>query len=571
MLIIGINSSGYVTSAAVVLDGKLVFGCAEERLDRRKLSKYFPLKSIKTGLDYIGAKMSDVDHFAIGYNPGISVGSRTRTGFSEWPGYPGARFFSNPNYLLPQLENTDFKETQQLFHRMDGGLTSIRYVTHHLSHISNAFLLSQFPEAAIFSCDGYGERATTVWAKGDIGKGIDILQQIEFPHSIGSLYATITQFLGYTPDGDEWKVMGAAAYGDAKRYYDKLRLLINWDEQGRFELDLSYFNHFNFDISPLYRPKLEALLFPPRRPEEPLEQKHYDLAAGIQKLIEDYFSVALRWLHKETGCNSVCLTGGVAMNSVCNGIASLDSPFERVYVPFAPDDNGNSIGAALWVAWQEKELKSIDQVSTTPFLGRSYDDVVIQQMLDRYHLSYKYTATIATEVADLLASGKVVGWFQGRMEFGHRALGARSILADPRDPKMKDKINRAVKYRESYRPFAPSILEEEQTKYFAVNRFIPVPYMEKVLPIRKEMQALIPAVVHADGTGRLQTVSSADNPLYYSLIKAFSQRTGVPVVLNTSFNVNGEPIVESPSDAIRTFFSSGLNALAIGSYLVQKS
>lgn len=570
MLIVGINSSGYVTSAAVVKDGNLIFGCAEERLDRRKLSKYFPLKAIKSCLDYVGAKISDVDHFAIGYNPGISIGSRTRTGFSEWPGYPGARFFSNPNYLLPVLGDTDFEETQQIFRRTNGKQTNIRYVTHHLSHISNAFFLSQFPKAAIFSCDGYGERATTIWAKGSIEKGIDIIRQIDFPHSIGSLYATITQFLGYYPDGDEWKVMGAAAYGNPQRYYDKLRQLIHWDEEAQFELDLTYFNHFNFDVSPLYRPKLEALLFPPRRSEESFEQRHYDLAAGIQRIIQDYFKTALRWLHKQTDCSSVCLTGGVSMNSVCNGLAALDSPFENVYVPYAPDDSGNSIGAALWVAWQEGQIKSPNQISNAPYLGHSYSDDVIRQTLDRYHLSYTYAPAIEIQVADLLAKGKVVGWFQGRMEFGHRALGARSILADPRNPNMKDRINHAVKYREAFRPFAPSILAEAETKYFDVNRFIPVPYMEKVLPIRREMQSSIPAVVHADGTGRLQTVSSNDNPLYYKLIQAFNELTGIPVILNTSFNLNGEPIVESPSDAIRTFFSSGLDALALGSYLLQK-
>lgn len=571
MLIVGINSSGYVSSSAIIVDGKVVFGCAEERLDRRKLSKYFPFKSIKAGLDYVGASLQEVDHFAIGYNPGISVGSRTRTGYSEWPAYPGARFFSNPNYILPELGNIDFEETQQIFQRINGRPTSLRYVTHHLSHMSNAFFLSKFQDAAIFSCDGYGERATTVWAKGNINGGIDILKQIDFPQSIGSLYATITQFLGYYPDSDEWKVMGAAAYGDPQKYYDKLRLLINWDEEANFELDLSYFNHFNFDISPLFRPKLEALLFPRRRPDEPLEQRHYDLAAGIQKLIEDYFSVALRWLHKKTGCSSLCLTGGVSMNSVCNGIASIASPFENVYVPFAPDDNGNSIGAALWVAWQENELRSTDKVSNTPFLGRSYSNEEIRQTLDKYKLPYKHVPTIEKQVAELLSKGKVVGWFQGRMEFGHRALGARSILADPRDPKMKDRINQAVKYRENFRPFAPSILEESMTKYFEVSRYVPVPYMEKVLPIRKEFHADIPAVVHADGTGRLQTVSAKENPLYYQLIKEFNQLTGVPIVLNTSFNLNAEPIVESPSDAIRTFFSSGLDALALGQYLLQKT
>lgn len=570
MLIVGINSSGYVSSAAIVIDGKLVFGCAEERLDRRKFSKYFPHKAIKAGLDHIGARISDVDHFAIGYNPGISIGSRTRAGFSEWPAYPGARLFSNPNHLLPELGDIDLEETKQLFRRRSGRETSLRYVTHHLAHASNAFFLSQFPESAIFSCDGYGERATTVWAKGHIKNGIDIIRQIDFPQSIGILYASITQFLGFRPHSDEWKVMGAAAYGDPNRYYKKLRKLISWDDYGQFEIDLSYFNYFDFDVAPLYRPKLEELLFSPRCEDDPLEQQHYDLAAAIQKLTEEYFGVALRSLHAQTRCSSVCLTGGVAMNSVCNGKVTLESPFDKVYVPFAPDDNGNSIGAALWVAWQEGELKSAGPISNTPYLGRSYSPEEIRQTLDRYHLTFTHVPNIEIKVADLLAAGKVVGWFQGRMEFGDRALGARSILADPRDPDMKDKINRAVKYREAFRPFAPSILAEAEMEYFQTDHFIPVPYMEKVLPIREEMRTHIPAVVHGDGTGRLQTVHLEDNPLYYKLIKAFCDRTGIPIVVNTSFNLNGEPIVESPSDAIRTFYTSGLDALALGPFLLQK-
>lgn len=569
MLIIGIHNTGILSSAAAVVDGQLVFGCAEERLDRRKFSKYFPHKAIQACLSHIGATLADVDVFAIGWNPAINIGNRYRAGFSEWPAYPGARFYSNPNQLLPSLGDVNFDETLQTFSRMSGRDTRIRYVTHHLAHAANAFLLSPFPEAAVFSCDGYGERATTIWAKAD-RTGLKVSSEILFPHSIGSLYGTMTQFLGFRPDLDEWKVMGAAAYGDPERYEKDLRRLLSWDDQARFELDLSYFNHFSFDSSPLYTPKLEALLGPARRDGEPLDQRHYDLAAGIQRVTETYLHVALAHLHQVTACDSVCLTGGVLMNSVFNGQAALVSPFEQIYVPFAPDDSGNSIGAALWVAWQESEFRAGTSISHLPYLGRAYGDEEIQQTMDRYHLPYESMPDTQARVADLLAAGKIVGWFQGRMEFGQRALGSRSILADPRDPAMKDKINRAVKYREAFRPFAPSILAEAETIYFDTEHFIPVPYMEKVLPIRPSMREHIPAVVHADGSGRLQTVQKRDNPQYYALIEAFQKRTGVPIVLNTSFNLNGEPIVESPTDAIRTFYSSGLDALALGSFLLQK-
>ena len=290
----------------------------------------------------------------------------------------------------------------------------------------------------------------------------------------------------------------------------------------------------------------------------------------MQKVVEEYLLTAISWLHKETRCRSLCLTGGIAMNSVFNGKASYLSPFENIYVPHAPDDSGNSIGAALWVASNSGQKIVLDSNLSTSYLGRSYNNQEIEEILTRYCLKTNYLPNIEKKVAQLLAKGKIIGWFQGRMEFGQRALGNRSILADPRDPNMKDKINKAVKYRESFRPFAPSVLEEYQKEYFEIENCIPVPYMEKVFPIRKEKQKLIPAVVHADGTGRLQTVNQSTNPLYYKLIEEFKRITNIPIVLNTSFNVNGEPIVESPTDAIRTFYSSGLDALAIGSYLIEK-
>ncbi len=570
MIIVGIHNTGILSSAAVVVDGELKFGCAEERLDRRKYSKYFPHQAVKACLDAVGAKMSDVDYFAIGWNPAINIASRYRAGFSEWPAYPGARFYTNPNHLLPQIGQDDFLDTEQIFRAADGSEVKIVYVTHHLAHIANAYHLSGFDEAAIFSCDGYGERATTVWGHMR-GNDIKILRQIEFPHSIGSLYSTITEFLGFRPDLDEWKVMGATAYGDPAGYYPALHKLIHYEPDGRFELDLAYFQHFNFDTAGMYTHKLIDLLGEPRSSDQPMEQRHYDIAAALQQITEEYLFTAIEWLHRETGSPRLCMTGGVLMNSVFNGKAALESSFKEVYVPHAADDSGNSIGAALWVAQQKGELTPGKPIYNLSYLGRSYTDDQIRDALDRYGLTYTHIPDIGERVACLLAEGKIAGWFQGRMEFGQRALGNRSILADPRDGTMKDKINRAVKYREAFRPFAPSVLEEAMTTYFDTDRLIPVPYMEKVFMIRPAMREKIPAVVHADGSGRLQTINRAQNPQYYDLIKAFERITGVPIVLNTSFNLNGEPVVESPTDAIRTFFSSGMDILAIGHYLLTKS
>lgn len=569
MLIVGLNTSGYVSSAAIVVDGKLAFAAAEERFDRRKYSKYFPMRAMRAGLKHIGANINDVDCFAIGYNPAISVASRPRDGFSEWPAYPGYRFSSNPNYLLPQLLPTEWRETRQIFLATNGEKTRLRYVTHHIAHAANAFLLSGEADAAIFTCDGYGERAALTMGRAD-RRGIEIAKQIDFPHSIGMFYTTMTQFLGFTPNGDEWKLMGAAAYGDSERYRDALGRTLEWTFEGDLEVDLSYFNYFDFDVSPMHRSKLEQLIGPARQPDAPLEQRHFDLAAAVQKLTEDYLHTVLAALHRTTGARVACLSGGVMMNSVFNGKAAMDGPFERIFVPFAPDDNGNSIGAALWVAWQEGELKPGDQPAASACLGTLYTDAEIRSTLERFGLAFEQCADVAERTAQLIAAGRVVGWFQGRMEFGDRALGSRSILADPRDPGMKERLNRAVKYREAFRPFAPSILATRQDAYIEAERAIASPYMDKALPIRPVLHAQVPAVVHADGSARIQTVESAHYPLFHSMIEAFEQQTGMPLVLNTSFNVAGEPIVESPTDAIRTFFASGLDTLAIGSFILCK-
>ncbi len=513
--------------------------------------------------------MKDVDCFAIAWNPAINIGARYRAGFSEWPAYPGARFYTNPNRLLPRLPQDGYVATDQVFHRADGSPTRIVYLTHHIAHGATAYYLSGFDEAAIFSCDGYGERTTTAWFHAK-DNDIRLLREVAFPHSIGQFYSTLTQYLGFRPDLDEWKVMGASAYGDASRYYDALRQLITFDDDAAFELDLRYFQHYDFDARGMFTPRLVELLGPPRQPEEPLGQRHFDIAAALQKVTEAYLLTAVGWLRRKVDCPNLCLSGGVIMNSVFNGRVVAEGPFANVYVPFAPDDSGTSIGAALWVARREGEPAIATNQPASPYLGRAYGDDEIAAQLKGFRLSYEVPKDIAQAAAELLVEGEIVGWFQGRMEFGQRALGARSILGDPRCPDMKDRINSAVKFRESFRPFAPAILEDHVEQYFENARGNCSPYMEKVLVVRPSMSRSIPAVVHVDGTGRPQTVTEAANPLFYRLIAAFHGLTGVPLVLNTSFNLNEEPIVESPADAIRTFYASGMDALALGGFLLRK-
>jgi carbamoyltransferase len=568
LLIVGIHNTGIISSAATVVDGALRFGCAEERLDRRKYSKYFPHRAIDAGLAHVGAKLSDVDIFAIAWNPAINIAERYRAGFSEWPAYPGERFYANPNQLLPRLAPTGLVATDQIFHRESGPPTRLCYVTHHLAHAAAAYFPSGFDEAAILTCDSYGERATTGWFRARAGK-IETLRETRFPHSLGQLYSALTEFLGFRPNFDEWKVMGAAAYGDSSVFYDRVRSLVRWTSDAELELDLKYFRHFDFDAARMSAPPLADLLGPPREPDGPMEQRHFDLAAALQKVTEEYLFAAVAWLKTQVPSSNLCLAGGVIMNSVFNGRIAAEGPFEHVYVPYGADDSGNSIGAALWAA--AREGASIDTAAArTPFIGPAYDEAAVGRQLAAVKLNPPRPADIVAATAQLLAGGKIVGWFQGRMEFGQRALGARSILADPRDGRMKERINAAVKFREAFRPFAPAILAEETSKWFEMKRPIDVPYMEKVLSVRPDRRQQIPAVVHADGTGRLQTVDNISNPIFHRLIETFGKATGIPILLNTSFNINNEPIVESPADAIRTFYSSGLDALAIGPFLLTK-
>jgi carbamoyltransferase len=568
LLIVGIHNTGIMSSAAVVIDGALRFGCAEERLDRRKYSKYFPHRSIDAALAHVGATLSDVDIFAVGWNPAINIAERYRAGFSEWPAYPGERFYANPNHLLPRLAMTGLTATDQIFHREDGPPARISYVTHHLAHAAGAYLPSGFDEAAILTCDSYGERATTAWFRAR-GSRIELLRETRFPHSIGQLYSTLTEFLGFRPNFDEWKVMGASAYGNPDVYYDRVKSLIHWTDNAEFELDLRYFRHFDFEAARMWAPLLVDLLGPQREANAPMEQRHFDLACALQKVTEEYLFAAARWLKTQVPSPNLCLGGGVIMNSVFNGRIAVEGPFDQVYVPYAPDDSGNSIGAALWVAAREGARIDV-KAARTPFIGPAYDDTAIERQLAAAKIAADRPSDIAAVAADLLADGKILGWFQNRMEFGQRALGARSILADPRDGEMKQRINQAVKFREAFRPFAPAILADEAKNWFEMKRAIDAPYMEKVLTVRSDRRQRIPAVVHADGTGRLQTVDKTTNPIFYRLIESFGKTTGVPIVLNTSFNINNEPIVESPADAIRTFYSSGLDALAMGPFLLTK-
>lgn len=568
MIVVGIHNTGINSSAAIAIDGSLKFGYLEERISRRKYDKAFPHKALERILDLSNITHEDVDVFAISWNPAINIGDRYRAGFSDWPAYPGHRFSSNANHILPLLENKNFSTTEQIFGLEDQSPYRISYVSHHKAHAAAAFYASGFEDAIVFTCDAYGEKASACWFNAD-KSSITPVGQVAFPHSIGMFYSTITEYLGFRPYLDEWKVMGASAYGNPKTYLEDMRKLFKCMEGVNFELNLEYFQFYNYDSKTTYSEKLIDLFGPYRSYVLSMEQRHFDIAAAAQKVTEEYFIGALKDLKERTNSKNICLSGGVVMNSVVNGVIADSGIFDDIYIPFAPDDSGNSIGAALLSSVENGETIEAESAAT-PFLGKSYSEDDILKQFSLCKLEPEKLDNIYEATSDLLIDGKIVGWFQGKMEFGQRALGSRSILADPRNNDMKDRINSAVKFRESFRPFAPAVLENFVEQWFETSHTISSPYMEKVINIKKELANKVPAVVHEDGSCRLQTVTEKLTPEFYELINSFHKKTEVPILLNTSFNINHEPIVESPADAIRTFFSSGLDALVIGRYLLKK-
>ena len=569
MKILGIAPDVWISSAALIEDGRITAGVAEERLNRQKMSSAFPEQAIAYCLKEAGCTLDSIDQIAVAWNPGVHLRSASRR-FTHNMRWRGEYMSSVPSVLLGIQDNPEVTGIDQIIHLADSD-TRITFVDHHMSHAANAFLLSPFDDAAILTADGRGEEETCTFGVGH-GNQIEKLHSVSLPHSIGLLYGVITEFLGFRPHSDEWKVMALASYGNEKgnKYRSLIRSLIELRDDGAFELDLSYFTYYLFDNKPtMYSSKLIDLLGSPRRRDDPIEQRHYDLALAIQLVFEETFNHMLGRLHDETGQANLAFSGGCVMNSVYNGKVLNTTPFENVFISSCPDDSGVSIGAALYV-YNCLNGQTERYPQEHNFYGPEYSSNEIEETLKSFKIPYEYHENIGKVGADLLSKGTLLGWFQGKMEFGQRALGSRSILADPRDIRSKELVNSAVKYREAFRPFAPAILAEQAEFWFEMPPGDSVPYMEKVYPVRPEKRDLIPAVVHVDGTGRLQTVSKDTNPRFHSIIEAFGAITGVPVILNTSFNLNGEPIVSSPVDAIRTFYSCGMDALFLDHYLIRK-
>lgn len=567
MRIIGIGPEVWLSSAVLLEDGSVVAGAAEERFNRQKGSRKFPYGAIRECLKEAKCTFEDIDYIAVGWNPGIHLRSYNYR-FSDASRWRAEYLSSVPNHVMQLRANKRVEHVEQKFVHAEGD-TNIIYVTHHLAHAANAFYLSPFKEAAILTVDGRGEDESVLFATGKDNK-ITEIKTLELPHSLGLVYTSITQFLGFQPHVDEWKVMALASYGKQdNQYYTKLKNILQKRPDGLFEFDLSYFNYHLHDKMALYAPKMKELFGEPRKADDAIEEHHYEIAAALQQITEEVLEHMLQWLAKETGQENIVVSGGVFMNSVFNGKILKRSPFKKAFISSCPDDSGISIGAAAYVHHDILGLPRMEAPEHN-YWGPSFDDAEIKEALEKYKLTATHVADIEAHAARLIADGKVIGWFQGKMEFGQRALGNRSILADPRRAEMKDIVNRVIKYREGFRPFAPSILEEHVAEYFECEAEDRVPYMERVFMIRKEKQSVIPAVTHVDGSGRLQTVSKKTNPRYHTLISEFEKLTGVPVVMNTSFNLKGEAVVCTPTDAIRTFMSSGLDVLIMGTYVLEK-
>src|SRR5450432_77331 len=575
MLILGLNMFHADASAAIVLDGEVKFAIAEERLNRRKHFGGFPARAVKACLEAVGAKVSDVEHVTVGQDSDANLARKVQYALA------------NPAKILNFIRLRQRKEAMRdvrslLLKALDVDSSQLRFqehhLEHHIAHIASAYYCSPWEKAAGFSYDGSGDFVSTMMARCE-GNEIEVLDRVFLPHSLGSLYTMICEFIGYSKYGDEGKVMGLAPYGK-ETYCDQIAKIVSAKDSG-FQLDLSYFKPLGSNqgmqvlpdgpvrLARHFSDRMEELFGDPRQPHAEIMQRDMDLAFAVQHRFEEIFFHLLNQLHARVPLDNLAMAGGCALNSVGNGKLFDRTPFRHTYIQPAVGDEGLAIGAAMHT--YHSVLKQPRRYALRhSYLGPDFSDSRIQSALSSASLEGRKLErqALLVEVADQIAAGNVVGWFQGRMEWGTRALGNRSIVAHPGLPNMKDVLNARIKRREWFRPFAPSILADKQHEYFEHDH--PSPFMLHVYKIRPEKRKDLCAVNHVDDTGRLQTVTREENPMYYDLISAFYRKTGIPVILNTSFNEN-EPIVCTPEEAIDCFQRTRMDVLAIGSFLVTKT
>jgi carbamoyltransferase len=552
---LGIICYGRHEAAAVVVEGgRVVAAAEEERFSRRKFDPSFPARAVEFCLRQAGITANDLSAVGYGFDPRRKLLSKARRA-ARHPA-SSLRLF-NSNRTLARRMNGIGRDLRE---RVGYGGQVFRF-NHHLCHAASSFYASPFERASVLTLDGVGDWESGAWGRGD---GLKLTQtgSIDWPLSLGHVYSAFTEYLGFEPFSDEYKVMGLAAYGQP-RYAEEVEKIFRATPRG-YDIDLSYFA-FQRAVSPRYSRKLVEWFGPALvNSDGDVPQQYRDLAASVQRQLELIISEIVRRLVSETGERRLCLAGGVAMNSLANGRLLTQGLVEELYVPPCASDAGVALGAAYLAHLKATGTLGREELKTAA-LGPAYDDAEILAALNAAGLRAHKLGEPARETARLIADGQIVGWFQGRMEFGQRALGSRSILADPRRAEMKEIVNARIKFREPFRPFAPSVLAERAGDFF--EHASPNPFMTRVCPVRPQMRSIIPAVTHVDGTARVQTVERETCPLYWNLIDAFRELTDVPVVLNTSFNVKGQPIVNTPAEAAETFLNTSLDALVCGNYL----
>lgn len=559
MNILGISCYYHDAAACLVIDGTVVAAASEERFTRVKHDNNFPDQAIRFCLSWADLSPTDIDAVVFYEKPVVKFDRMLRQHFTHFPA-------SRKIFVDTIGSWFDIKlQIPRTLKKTIGYTGPVRYLPHHFSHAASAYYLSGFDRAAIVTIDGVGEWATTTMGVGRSGK-ITVDREIRFPHSLGLLYSAMTSYLGFEVNDAEYKVMGLAAYGNPAPFRSRMDELVTVFPDGSYALHLKYFDYVRTDR--MFNTHLEELFgHPPRIPESPMERHYENIAASLQEKLETTVFHLLTVVHKRYKTDNLCLAGGVALNSVMNGKILKNTPFKRLYIPPDPGDGGGAMGAALWASTTRPK-------SFTPFLGPSFPEEQMEDVLVRHGLSYTRLdrKELVERVADLLSQEKIIGWFQGRMEWGPRALGNRSILASAARPEMKDIINSKVKHRELFRPFAPVVLAQYVKDYFITDFPIPASakYMLFVYPFRPKGKRDVPAVVHVDGTGRLQTLERTDNPLYYDLIETYAKKTGVPIIINTSFNVRGEPIVCTPMDAVQCFLKTDIDYLVMGHFIINK-
>lgn len=571
--ILGINAYHADASAVLLRDGKIVAAAEEERFNRVKHSAGFPSLAIRYCLKQAGIDISEVSHIGISRVPSAHLINKitfvlyNRLMFTQ-QGLDRLR-------TVEKIRNIKTVLAESIGVRESSLNMEFHNVEHHMAHMASAYLVSPFEEAAVLSIDGFGDFCSTMLGRG-VGAKLEKIDSVLFPHSLGLFYTSITQYLGFLNYGDEGKVMALAPYGEP-RYLQQMMDIVRPNEKGAFRLNLDFFTHhtqgieMSWDegrpqIGRVFSDKLSEFFGSPRKPHEEITQHHRDVAASLQKCLEIHLFQLWRQLYERTGSTNLCLAGGVAYNSVANGLIRQSTPFREIFIQPAAGDSGTALGVVFYI-WSTLLGNPREYVMQDAYLGPEYSDTELEQAIRSFGASYQCREDIEDRAAEMLAAGKIVGWFQGRMEFGPRALGNRSILADPRQPEIKDVLNLRIKHRESFRPFAPAVLEEYVHEYF--EDAYPSPFMLMVFKVRPEKRPAIPATKHVDNTGRVQSVSKTTNPKFWRLIECFRRRTGIPLVLNTSFNEN-EPIVCSPQDALHCFATTKMDALALGNFLITK-